>query len=119
MTESPIPGAGKRRRRRRGRGGGNAQAAPQTAAGGLEDDKGKAFPDVKPSSIDFDAVAGVCLKARHMEVFNWMRKSLGKTSEQLITEIVRAAVISEAPNYREAHGQVSMSSRNIETLVNR
>lgn len=121
MTSEPIPGqAPKRRRRRRRRGGGNNQAVTQTAPRSEpEDDKGKAFPEPKSSSIDFDRVAAECLQARHLEIFAWLKRSLGKSSQELITEMVRGAVIKERVAFREAQGIVSSSSRDIEKLANR
>lgn len=134
MTSEPMPGAGpKRRRRRRRRGGGDNPHAPfvrapaeveamrQSAASArqVEDDKGKAFPEAKTSSIDFDRVARECLQARHVEIFDWLKRSLGKTSQELITEMVRGAVIKERVAFREAQGIVSSSSRDIEKLANR
>ena len=121
MTSEPIPGqAPKRRRRRRRRGGGDNQAVTQTAPRREpEDDKGKAFPEAKSSSIDFDRVASECLQARHLEIFDWMKRSLGKSSQELITEFVRGAVIKERVAFREAQGIVSSSSRDIEKLTNR
>lgn len=121
MTSEPTPGQGKRRRRRRRRGaGGNNQAVTATAPRHEpEDDKGKAFPDPVSSSLDFDRVASECLQARHMEIFEWLKRSLGKSSQELITEFVRGAVIKERVAYREAQGVVSSSSRDIEKLANR
>lgn len=120
-----MPGQGKRRRRRRRRGGGDNQTVTVAAGNatvkfqGVEDDKGKSFPEAKASSIDFDRVAREVLQARHVEIFDWLKRSLGKTSEQLITEMIRGAVIKERVAFREAQGIVSSSSRDIEKLTNR
>lgn len=122
MTSEPAPGASPKRRRRRRRrgGGGDNQAVTQTAPRREpEDDKGKAYPEAKSSSIDFDRVAREVLQARHVEIFDWLKRSLGKTSEQLITEMIRGAVIKERVAFREAQGIVSSSSRDIEKLTNR
>jgi len=122
MTSEPTPGGSPKRRRRRRRrgGGGDNQAVTQTAPRREpEDDKGKAYPEAKTSSIDFDRVARECLQARHVEIFDWLKRSLGKSSQELITEFVRGAVIKERVAFREAQGIVSSSSRDIEKLANR
>lgn len=122
MTSEPTPGQSPKRRRRRRRrgGGGDNQTVTQTAPRREpEDDKGKAFPEAKSSSIDFDAVATECLQPRHAEIFAWMKRSLGKSSQELITEMVRGAVIKERVAFREAQGIVSQSSRDIQKLANR
>lgn len=125
MSSEPIPGspAKRRRRRRRKGGGGNAPAVNTPAQGSRrapqEDDAGKSFPEPKVATIDFDRVAVECLEPRHLEIFEWMKKSLGKSSETLLKEFVRGAVVKERVAFREAQGIVSNSVRDIATLLNR
>lgn len=123
MTSEPIPGQGKRRRRRRRKGGGGNAPAINTPAQGSrraqEDDAGISLPERKPVHVDFDLVARDCLQARHLEIFEWLKRTLGKSSEELIREFVRGAVVKERVAYHEAQGHVSMSARDLETLKNR
>jgi len=58
-------------------------------------------------------------RERHAEVFDWMCKVLGKTPQQLASEIITQAVVRETPTYREAKGGGGGSSRDLEALAAR
>lgn len=58
-------------------------------------------------------------RERHAEVFDWMCKVLGKSPQQLASEIITQAVVREAPVYRESRGGGGGSSRDLEALAAR
>ena len=55
------------------------------------------------------------VRARHMDVFRWLR---GRGSDaDLLKSILASHLAAALPAYREANGEVSASSRNIELLT--
>lgn len=114
MTDQPQPNR-KRKRNRRGRGGkgggGSAPAVattePQQAKQKVKEFNGKTV--VKEVTVYFDE--------RIWEIFLWMCGGSEANAETLATNIVRANVIKRQPEFREAKGIVSHSSRNAEFLA--
>lgn len=148
MTDGASPNKKRRRRRggRRHRKGGNQGQQPQQQkananANGNRIEGGQAhstrradLPDnweereatrsVKQDpAIALDAAVNLLveetLQARHMEVFEWLCRSLGKTPSRLVSEILRAAVVKEAAAYREAMGGGGASSKDGAALAER
>lgn len=50
-------------------------------------------------------------RERHAVVFDAMCKALGKSHEQVASEILTQAIIRETPAYREATGQGGATKR--------
>lgn len=59
------------------------------------------------------------LPARDMEVFNWMLEVLQVSKADLFKQILRAAIVRERRNHREAMGGGGASSQNLEKLQER
>lgn len=59
------------------------------------------------------------MQARHRVVFDWMCQSNGVTPAQAITQIIRAEVARQTPDWREAQGGGGTSSKNLEVLAER
>lgn len=70
------------------------------------------------SNTEFD-IRNFVKRERHAEVFDWLCKVLGKSPEQLATEILTNAVVRETPAYREAQGGGGSSSKDIASLAER
>jgi len=65
------------------------------------------------------ALVPLIMQARHKEVFDWLCAAYGVSPAALITQIVRAEIARQTPNYREAKGAGGKSSRNLDTLLQR
>lgn len=59
------------------------------------------------------------LAARDKEVLEWMCGVLGQTPGQIAFDLIRAGLIKERSNFREAKGGGGASSRDIEKLTQR
>jgi len=64
-------------------------------------------------------IGSILKRARHVEVFDWLCEKLGKTPEQLASEMITAAVVREMSAYREAHGGGGRSGKDLEALSKR
>ncbi len=92
----------RRRRRRSGSGEGSGQAQPKTS--------------IEEAT---DIIVAEALRERHVEVLDWMCRTLGKPRHVIICEMVRQSVVAENSNFREAMGGGGHSSRDAELLANR
>lgn len=54
--------------------------------------------------------------ARDASTFEWMKDVLGQNDAQLVQGLLKAAIVRERVNEREAKGGGGSSSRNLETL---
>lgn len=59
------------------------------------------------------------LPKRDQETFKWMRRTLGKSSGELVQSILKASIVRERRNEREAKGGGGASSTNLERLQER
>lgn len=124
----------RRRNRRRGSGGGAGPAAVQSfvPAEQVHNRPGITAEDAEIRAEEqahikrmqtADELAGdlvpLIMQARHKEVFDWLCAAYGVSPAALITQIVRAEIARQTPNYREAKGAGGKSSRNLDTLLQR
>lgn len=57
------------------------------------------------------AILDASLKARHRPVFEWLCGALNVPPEKLVSDILRNAIMREAPAYREAQGHGGGTSK--------
>lgn len=67
---------------------------------------------------DFD-IRKIVRRERHAVVFDWLCQSLGKTPEQLASEMLTNSIMREAAAYREAKGGGGQSGKNLEAVAAR
>ena len=59
------------------------------------------------------------LNARDLSTFGWMKDVLGQTDAQLVQGLLKASIVRERVNEREAKGGGGASSKNREALAER